>query len=136
GALNHSYDDNGLYTVTVKVTDNDGAGLYGQASFQVGVANVAPVATFSAPASVPEGSTIDLALANPGDPSNADTAAGFTYAFDCDSGSGYGVFGASNIATCPTSDNGSRTVKGRIRDKDYGTREYTAGVTITNVSPT
>src|SRR5215471_15775446 len=69
-------------------------------------------------------------------PSSADTAAGFTYAFDCGTGSGYGVYSGSSSATCATTDNGSRTVGGRIRDKDGGYTEYTATVTVNNVAPT
>ena len=29
---------------------------------------------------------------------------------------------------CPTTDNGTRTVNGKIRDKDGGTNKYTASV--------
>ncbi|TML67006.1 MAG: hypothetical protein E6G14_13655 [Actinobacteria bacterium] len=65
-----------------------------------------------------------------------DTAAGFEYAFNCGDGSGYGVFGASSSVTCPTSDNGVRSVKAKIRDKDGGVTEYTDSVTVNNVAPT
>src|SRR5205823_24260 len=95
---------------------------------------VAPTATFHAPASVHAGSAIALSLTGPPDPSAADTAAGFEYAFDC--GSGFGAFGSASSASCPTSDNATRTVKGRIRDKDGGTSEYRADVTVNNVAPT
>src|SRR5205823_1464853 len=50
-------------------------------------------------------------------------------------GSGYGAFSGSNSASCPTSDNGSRSVKGKIKDKDGGSTEYTATVSIANVNP-
>src|SRR5207248_6112748 len=80
-----------------------------------------------------EGDTISLSLTSPSDPSGADTSAGFEYAFDC--GSGYGAFSGSSSTSCPTSDNGSRTVKGKIRDKDGGVSEYTHSVTIHNVPP-
>jgi hypothetical protein len=52
------------------------------------------------------------------------------YAFDC--GSGYGVFGPTNTATCPTSASGTRIVRAQIRDKDGDAREYTAQVAVTN----
>src|SRR5439155_7335927 len=74
-----------------------------------------------------------LSLTSPSDPSGADTSAGFTYAFDC--GSGYGAFSGTSTPSCPTSDNGSRTVKGKIRDKDGGVSEYSQAVTIHNVPP-
>jgi hypothetical protein len=65
--------------------------------------------------------------------SSVDTAAGFTYAFNC--GSGYGAFSGTSTATCSTSDDGTRTVKGKIRDQDNGEIEYIATVTINNVDP-
>src|SRR5205807_5277211 len=45
GTSSHTYDDNGTYTVTVKVTDKDGGS--GEASFKVTVANVAPTASLT-----------------------------------------------------------------------------------------
>ena len=60
----------------------------------------------------------------PFDPSSVDTTAGLSYAFDCGDGSGYGAFGATASATCPTDENGTRSVKGKIRDKDNGVTEY------------
>ncbi len=95
---------------------------------------MAPTATFNAPGSVSEGSSIALSLTGATDVSSADVAAGFTYAFDC--GSGYGAFGASASTTCPTTDDGSRSVGGKVRDKDGGVSTYSATVTITNVAPT
>src|SRR5204862_233819 len=78
----HTYDDNGSYTVTVKVTDKDGD--FGTASFLVTVANVAPSATFAASSPINEGSSSTLSLTSPSDPSSADTAATFHYSFACD----------------------------------------------------
>jgi hypothetical protein len=100
------------------------------------IANVAPTATFNAPTEVNEGNDINLSLTSPYDPSNADTLAGFEYAFDCGDGGGYGAWSSTNTAICPTDDNGTRTVEGKIRDKDGGETEYTAAVTIHNVPPT
>jgi hypothetical protein len=68
------------------------------------------------------------------DVSSADTAAGFQYAFDC--GSGYGAYSGTSTASCSTNDNGTRAVKGKIKDKDGGETEYTASVTVNNVTPT
>ena len=59
-----------------------------------------------------------LSLANAHDVSSADEAAGLTFAFDC--GLGYGGFGAASSVSCPTSDNGLRSVHGKVRDKDGG----------------
>src|SRR2546425_9961135 len=85
---------------------------------------------------VDEGSSFHLSLTSPSDPSSVDTAAGFEYAFNCGDGSGYGAFGASSSVTCPTSDNGVRSVKAKIRDKDGGVTEDTDSVTVNNVAPT
>src|SRR5207248_6569864 len=54
GTGSHTYDDNGTYTVLVKVTDKDGAS--GDASFKVTVANVPPTATLGNNGPVDEGS--------------------------------------------------------------------------------
>jgi hypothetical protein len=114
------------HTVTVQVTDN--GGLTATGATTVNVTNVAPTATFTAPASTFAGSPFTLSLSSPSDPSGADTAAGFTYAFDC--GSGYGGFGSASSASCPTSDTGSRSVGGKIRDEDGGVSEYRATVSV------
>lgn len=124
----------GPSTRTIKVRATDVGGLTHVASGTVNVLNVAPTANLNAPASVPEGTTILLGLFGQSDVSPADVAAGFTYAFDC--GSGYGPFSSTPNRSCPTDDNGSRSVKGMIRDKDGGTSEYTSTVTVTNVNPT
>ncbi|MCL4507817.1 MAG: PKD domain-containing protein [Chloroflexi bacterium] len=126
-------DGPGSYTVKVLATDSGGLTAAGQAT--INVLNVAPAATFIAPTSVNEGSPINLSLTDPSDPSSADTAAGFTYAFDCGDGSGYGAFGPSNSTTCAAPDPGARTVRGEIRDKDGGVTAYTAAVAIVNVPP-
>ncbi|HEX3255750.1 MAG TPA: Ig-like domain-containing protein [Gaiellaceae bacterium] len=136
GTWSWSYatDDGPSDSQTVTVNASDGHGGSSSTTFSLVVTNVAPSATFSAPASVNEGSDVHISLASASDPAGADTSAGFTYAFDC--GSGYGTFGAANNKDCPTNDNGSRTVKGKIKDKDGGVSEYTASVTIANVAPT
>ena len=96
----------------------------------VGVTNVAPTATFNAPATASAGFPFTLSLTDAADPSAADVAAGFQYAFDCGAGAGYGAFSASSTASCPTADVGTRTVRAKIRDKDGGVTEYTATVAV------
>jgi hypothetical protein len=132
-ATTHSYDDGPADpSAALTVRDGDSATDTSDA-IAIHVNNVPPKATFETPASVDEGSRIALALTDPSDPSSADTAAGFAYAFDC--GSGYGAYSSDNTSGCPTTDNGTRVVKGRIRDKDGGEREYTASVDVQNVAP-
>src|SRR5207253_961807 len=117
------------------VTVSDGDGGSDTKSRAVTVNNVAPTATFGNSGPVNEGPSFTLTLTSPQDPSSADTAAGFRYAFDCGRGSGYGAYAPSNTANFPTNDNGVRTVKGKIKDKDGGEREYTGTVTVNNVAP-
>lgn len=119
-------DGPGIMTVSVRATDPGGLSAVGSAA--VNIANVAPTATFNAPASVFAGSSFMLSMSVPTDPSLADTTAGFTYSFDC--GSGYGPFGAGVSASCPTSAVGNLSVGSRIRDKDGGTTEYRATVSV------
>jgi len=113
-------------TVTVRATDPSGSTA--TASTTVTVQNVAPTATFNAPASSFAGFPFTLSLTSPHDPSAADTAAGFQYAFDC--GTHYGAFGSASSVSCPTDDTGTRTVHATIRDKDGGTAEFTATVQV------
>ncbi len=123
-----TYDDNGTYPVALRVTDTHGA--TGTATTTALITNVAPTATFEAPASVVAGQDIVLKLSAPSDPSAADTAAGFGYAFDCGDGSGLGAYGPTASVTFPTTASGVRTVAGRIRDKDGGTTAYTVTVEV------
>ena len=106
--------DNGNYLASVTVNDGDGGIVTVNRS--IAVSNVAPTGTFNAPATVNEGSTIVLSITNPIDPSATDTTVGFTYAFDL--GSGYGGYSSSNTASFTPGDDGTRTVRGKIRDKN------------------
>ena len=133
GTHNHSFDDGpNIYLGAMIVTDKDTAS--DDATFQITVNNVAPTATFNAPTSVNEGTGIALSFTAPVDPSSADTSVGFEYAFDC--GSGYGAWSSTSTASCPTTDRGQRSVKGKIKDKDGGVTEYIATVMVTDVLPT
>jgi HYR domain-containing protein/PKD domain-containing protein len=125
------YDDNGPHIVKVRVVDKDGAEAL--SSTTIDVVNVAPSATFSNSGPVDEGSSFTLTMSGATDPSNADTAAGFRYAFDC--GTGYGALSSSKTATCQAGGSGSLTVRGKVRDKDNGEREYLATVTVNGVPP-
>jgi predicted extracellular nuclease len=120
----------GPATPTVAVQATDSFGLSSTDSATVTVRNVAPTATFHATSPVFAGSDISLSLTNAADPSAADTTAGFEYAFDCGAGAGLGAFSNTSTTTCPTSDVGTRTVRGAIRDKDGGVTTYSASVSV------
>jgi uncharacterized protein len=121
--------DDGPATLTVAVEAVAADGATTLSHTTVEVRNVAPSATFTVATSVVATTPIALSLSSPSDPSAADTAAGFQYAFDC--GSGYGAWSTSSTAACPTDDAVSRTVRGAIRDKDGGVSEYAATVAVT-----
>jgi hypothetical protein len=120
-------DGPSTHTVGVRVSDGDASSTD---TATVNVTNVAPSATFGAPATAFAGFSFGLALTGATDPSAADTAAGFEYAFDCGDGSGYGAFGSAASASCPTTLTGTRNVGGKVRDEDGGVREYTATVEV------
>jgi predicted extracellular nuclease len=120
--------DDGPATPTVRVQVTDDVGNTATDPVSVTVRNVAPTAAFSAPASSSAGFPFALSLTGAADPSAADTAADFAYAFDC--GSGYGAFGSAASASCPTTDVGTRSVGGKIRDKDGGVTEYRGTVSV------
>jgi len=131
----HIYSDNkpggGAYAVTLQVTDARGA-TSAAANTSALIGNIAPVATFNPASPVGEG-TMNLSL------TGAQDAAGdlstLQYAFDCGSGSGYGAFSASSSIACVVPDNGVRTVRAQIKDKDGAATEYTKSVTVLNVAP-
>ena len=128
----HLYTDNGSYNVVLTVLDDDaGEGI---ANGIITVDNVAPTGTFQAPSAVNEGTDITLALKDAFDPSVIDTAVGFEYAYDCGLDLGYGVFTSAATADCISNGlAGTRTVGVIIRDKDGGTTEYTAEVSVKSV---
>lgn len=129
-SFNCTAPDNGTYTVRAKVMDKDGGSA--EYSGHIAVANANPTAVLSAPSAV-EGSPIHVSLTSATDPSPVDAAA-LQFAFDC--GSGYGAPSSSSTASCPTDDDGTRTVRGKVLDKDGGFNEYSTVVTITNAPPT
>ena len=118
-------------SVTVKVQVTDDGGLSAVSDASVTVMNVPPTATFAAPTSVDAGFPLMLSLSTPGDPSTADTNAGFTYAFDCGDGNGLGSFSAASSQACPATDVGTLLVTAEIKDKDGGITQYTGSVDVT-----
>ena len=81
---------------------------------------------------VNEGDSFELSLSSPTDPGSNDT---HTYQFDCGDGGGYSAASATASRSCPTTDNGSRSVSLKILDDDGGFAEYPGTVTVVNVDP-
>jgi hypothetical protein len=133
-----TFDDNGDYTVTARVIDQDGG--YTEYTTEVHVDNVAPTADFTNGGPVDEGNLATVSFANAFDPSGADTAAGFTYSYDFNNDGVFDLVTTAPTATLPASltDDGpaTLTVVGRITDKDGGSTDYTTTIQVNNVAPT
>jgi uncharacterized delta-60 repeat protein len=116
-----------------------GMARYGRGGLPLNVANVAPTASFA-----PDGSgdgVGSVRFSNQGDPSPADTAAGFRYSYDFNNdgdfadaelGEADGVADASR--STPFTAPGVYTVRGRIADRDGGFTDYTARVLVRGVA--
>jgi hypothetical protein len=127
--LAHTFADSGAYTVTVKVTDKDGAAT--SDSFVVTVANVTPVAAISAPAGGVRGQARAFTFSAT-DPSPVDQAAGFTFRINWGDGTQQEVTAPSPLGLEHTfAEAGTYTVTVTATDKDGGTSaEATHTITI------
>ena len=135
--LSPPISDDGSYTLTVRVSDNE---TYTDADTTVTIFNKAPTATFSDGGEVSEGSEGTVSFTDQLDPSDADTDAGFTYSYDFDDDGSFEIAGSTeSSATVPASflddGPGSRTVKAAIIDKDGGYTDYTTTIDVTNTAP-
>jgi hypothetical protein len=138
-------DGPGTFTIKARIIDKDGGAT--DYTTQLVVNNVAPTATLSGGGTVNEGASGSVSFSNQFDPSTADTAAGFHYAYDFnndgiwDVGDGtYAGSGTSASAAVPASfvndGPGTFTIKARIIDKDGGATDYTTQLVVNNVAPT
>ena len=140
GAVNrsHTYDDNRIYDVSVFAAGADGV-QSPAITLTIDVANVNPTATLGTNGPVSEGATATISFSAAADPSSADTTAGFHYAFSCTNAplnaAAYVNSSSSPSTTCSFPDNGTRTVRGRIIDKDGGFTDYSTVVTVNDVPP-
>jgi hypothetical protein len=124
-------EDNGTLNVKAKVINATDDAVFTEYPAQITVNNLPPTATLINSGAVDEGSSIHLELSNPHDvPADIGT---LRYAFDC--GAGFGQPGLVNSANCSTTDNLAQQVRGRIVDKDGGSTDYAAVVTVMNVPP-
>ncbi|MFO0789411.1 MAG: PKD domain-containing protein [Pirellulales bacterium] len=160
-AASHTYADNGTYTVTVTVKDDDMASFV-ERTFTITVQNVAPTLSnlTSTPTTINEAGSVhfDINFSDPGfdnplntlDPSNGgEVAESFT--FDVNWGDGrqqvvnMGVAdanGSPGIASTGTfdgthiyADDGTYTVTLTIHDDDGGSHTQTFQVIVNNVAP-
>jgi hypothetical protein len=141
GALtrNHTYADNGIYTITVNASDVDGVAS-NTITFTATIANVNPTATLGNNGPIKEGGSATISFSGSVDPSSTDLATGLHYAYSCTNGSlaaaTYAGSGTATSTSCDFADSGPRSVRARIIDKDGGFSEYSTTVTVDNVAPT
>jgi uncharacterized delta-60 repeat protein len=127
--LSHFYADNGTYTATVTVTDDDSTS--GSASFIVTVNNVPPTAGVSGPGVSVRGQTSTFTFTAQ-DPSPVDQAAGFTYSIawgdnTSTSTSGPGSISLSHVYTA----SGTYPIQVWATDKDGGKSAQPGTLTVT-----
>ncbi|RLC74996.1 MAG: hypothetical protein DRI81_12855, partial [Chloroflexi bacterium] len=125
-APSHAYADNGIYTVTLTVTDDDGGS--GDDTLTVTVSNVAPIVDAGTNQVVDEADTVNF------DGSFGDPGSGDTHDILWDFGDGItttGTLSPSHIYT----DNDIYTVTLTVSDDDGGSDDDTLTVTVNNVAP-
>jgi len=133
----HVYIDNGIFTVTVIVTDDEGAA--GSDSLTVTVANIAPVVIASTNQEFDEGESISMQIAGFSDVGIEDT---HTATIDWGDGSpveegsvsesgGSGSVSGDHVY----GDNGVFTVIVSVEDNDGSSHQDDIQITVNNVSP-
>jgi Ca2+-binding RTX toxin-like protein len=124
------------YTITVRVTDNGLPPLSDTQTVTITVDNVDPTpAIGGAPANSPEATEISL-TASATDPSAADTAEGFTFAWSVTKdGDAYASGSGAGFSFTPD-DDGTYVVTLTATDKDGGVGSVEESITVDNVAPT
>jgi uncharacterized delta-60 repeat protein len=131
GSFSFTPNDNGLYVVTLTVTDDDGGAVTTSASLTVANANPT-TAIVGAPETSLEGSTISLASAV-ADPGEVDTHS-FTWTVTKDGLPFGNPFSGSTFDFLPN-DNGTYVVTLTATDDDGGAGVDEVTVIVNNVSP-
>ncbi|WP_425396859.1 Calx-beta domain-containing protein [Aeoliella sp.] len=149
----HTYADNGTYTVKVTVADDDGGMTMD--TFSVTVANIAPTLTVAPDQTIDEGALLSIEnigqISDPGYKNDAiPTDETFSYSIDWGDGTAtdtgaatidqVGSEGVPTLASFDAqhtyADNGTYTVAVTVVDDDLGEVTETFDVTVANIAPT
>ncbi|TPW17944.1 MAG: PDK repeat-containing protein, partial [bacterium] len=128
----HTYGDNGAYTLVLTVRDDEGA--LSSATFRATVTNVAPTLAALADQNAGEGSLVSLLGATFTDPGFLDT---HTATVDWGDGTTEPVVVSSKALSAQHSygDNGTYTVEVMVADDDGGASVQTFTATVGNMAP-
>ena len=130
------HDDDGMYTVYIRVMDVDGGTT--DYDYSYSVTNVSPTATPSQSGPITEGNSVTVSLLSVVEPSLADRTAGLRYGFAKTLSGLPGTYASASLsssASIPFVDDGSFTVFARIIDKDGGATDYTIPILVQNAVP-
>lgn len=133
-SASHAYTDNGVYSVTVTVTDDDGG--TDSDTFTETVANVAPVVTATSNKTAAEGATLTVAVpATYTDAGSADTHTALIAWGDGSAATKAATGGNVASSSHAYADNGTYTVSVSVTDDDSGITTATFTATISNALP-
>ena len=127
----HVWNDNGMYSVRVIVSDGQ---LADTAFTTVTVSNASPSGSLVAPTgSLAQDAPFLVGIGSPTDPSTVDQVS-LTFRFNC--GSGFGEWGTTPNVTCTArGEPGKYNVVAAVRDKDGASVSYSRQVTVVNDAP-
>ncbi|MCO4769607.1 MAG: PKD domain-containing protein [Deltaproteobacteria bacterium] len=128
---NCTWPDDGTYTISLRVTDDDGATATATAT--ANVTNTAPIANAGGPYTGQKNTQIAVSGSTSSDPDGNIVL----YQWDCDASDGVSLSAGSAAATssCTYTAVGTYTVTLQVTDDDGATDTDTATVTIANVAP-
>lgn len=133
------------YNVRVQVSDGVNIPIFASTTLRIN--NTPPTAVFSSGSSRAfEGFGTYVRFASPSDPSAADTRAGFRYSYDFNGDGVFDIGNGTSYAGSVTStqqyvrnqwaESGTRTIIGRVFDRDGGFRDYRLTIRFDNLAPT
>jgi probable HAF family extracellular repeat protein len=129
------YADNGIYTVTLTVTDE--SDVSHSTTTTATITNAAPTGHLTMRSATGEDEPYVVTISG-SDPGTADRPT-LEFAIDCGKGSGYGAWTtAATTVTCPAPVDqipSPITVRGKVRDKDGGETEVTRAITVNDREP-